>query len=329
MGAVACAQNLPDAAKPSAPLSTGPAPANMPAEPLVGAKALLRKHKFTEAAAAFKALADKDPSSEAQTGLIRSLLLGFQVDEADEAAKKALATVATSPAVHAAVGDVAFREGRFSDAEAEYRAALKLDANSARGTFGMARMMEMVSMRKSAAAAFAKAHELDPEDEEVFEDWVKSLPRTQRLGALRERVGDYSAEEQANRVKLASAIAEKKPWVLVSELRPTEINMLPVGRDGVYGLNINSGFSLQVKFNDRASASLLLDSGVDGIVIGTKLAEKAGAVKIAVYGSGDQESVASYAAWIDKIVIGGLEFHNCVVSVSSAKDVEEKGSIGP
>src|SRR5262252_3563965 len=45
--------------------------------------------------------------------------------------------------VHAAVGDVAFRAGRFADSETEYRTALKLDPNSARGQFGMGRMLQM------------------------------------------------------------------------------------------------------------------------------------------------------------------------------------------
>src|SRR5215472_1073180 len=121
MGTVAWTQNLPDAAKPSAPAATGPQAANLAVEPLVGAKDLLKKHKFTDAAAAFRALVEKDPSSaEAQTGLVRSLLRAQRVDEADEAGKKALAAVPSSAAVHAAVGDVAFRAGKFGDAEAEY-----------------------------------------------------------------------------------------------------------------------------------------------------------------------------------------------------------------
>jgi Tfp pilus assembly protein PilF/predicted aspartyl protease len=339
MGAVTWCQNLPDAAKPSAPAA---APAAGNTEPLVSAQALLKKHKFIDAAAAFRALIEKDPSStDAQTGLVRSLLRAHKVDEAEEAGKKALVAVPSSAAVHAAVGDVAFRSGRFGDAEAEYRAALKLDSNSARGTFGMARMMDMVSMRKSAAAAFAKAHELDPEDEQIFEEWAESLPRAELANSLKKRAGEYPTQEAANRLKFASAIAEKKPWVLSGGARPTEIKMPPIGKElmGVYDINrsapmnVSTGFGLQVKFNDRASADLLLDTGASGITIGTKLADKAGAVKIAdtrIYGLGDQGAVASYAAWIDKITIGSMEFHNCVVIVSSKNEVgEESGLIGP
>jgi predicted aspartyl protease len=87
-----------------------------------------------------------------------------------------------------------------------------------------------------------------------------------------------------------------------------------------------------VKFNDRASAVLLLDTGAPGITIGRKLAEKAGAVKIAdsrIGGIGDQGSTLSYEAWVDKINIGSVEFHNCVVTVSSKNNVaDEAGLIG-
>jgi predicted aspartyl protease len=76
----------------------------------------------------------------------------------------------------------------------------------------------------------------------------------------------------------------------------------------------------------------LLDTGASGITIGRKLAEKAGAVKIAqswIDGIGDQGPVPSYEAWVDKISIGGIEFRNCTVTVSSKNNVaDEAGLIG-
>jgi predicted aspartyl protease len=90
---------------------------------------------------------------------------------------------------------------------------------------------------------------------------------------------------------------------------------------------------VQVKFNDRASATLLVDTGAGGITIGRKLAEKAGAIKIAnakIGGIGDQGAVDSYVAWVDKINIGSIEFHNCLVVVSSKSSVaDEAGLLGP
>lgn len=337
--AAAGAQTTADNAKPAVPPPATSA-ASAP-DPLVDARALMSKRQFAEAAAAFQAILAKDPSSpEANAGLVRSLLRGHQLDEAEEAAKKAIAAAPNSAMVHAAAGDMAFRAGKFADTEAEYRAALKLDANSARAQFGMGRMFQMVSMNKRAKETFAKAHQLDPDDGQIFEYWVETLPYAEQLEAVKKEAGDHPTDAEANRIKYLTALAEKKPWILASELKPTELKILPYGREltGVYDINrsgpvsISKGYGLQVKFNDRASAVLLLDTGAPGITIGRKLAEKAGAAKIAdsrIGGIGDKGSTLSYEAWVDKINIGSLEFHNCVVTVSSKNDVaDEAGLIG-
>jgi Flp pilus assembly protein TadD/predicted aspartyl protease len=333
------AQTVTDNSKPAAPNAT-PAESSA-ADPLASARALLNQGKASDAAAAFKAMVEKDPSSaEAQAGLVRSLLRARQVDDAEEAARKALTAAPSSAAVHAAVGDVAFRAGKFGDAEAEYRAALKLDGNSARGTFGMARMMEMVSMRKSAKAALAKAHELDPDDRQIYYGWLDSLSYAEQLDIARKAAGDHPSEREQERLKLLSAIAEKKPWTLVNEIKPTEIKMLKYGHNlvGIFTANsegaraIAQGYALDVKFNGQTGASLLLDTGASGIILGRKLAEKAGVVKIAetyLGGIGDKGPVQGYIGWVGKINIGNLEFHDCLVRVSSQNDVvDESGLIG-
>jgi tetratricopeptide (TPR) repeat protein len=336
------AQTAADNAKPGVPPAASSAASVAAPDPLVAAQSLMSKRQFPEAAAAFQAILAKNPSSpEANAGLVRSLLRGHKLDEAEEAAKKAVAAIPNSAMVHAAAGDVAFRAGKFADTETEYRAALKLDANSARAQFGMGRMYQMVSMNKRAKDTFAKAHQLDPEDEQIFEYWVETLPYAERLEAIKKSAGDHPSDEDANRIKYLTALAGKKPWILASELNPTELKVMPYGREltGVYDINrngpmnISKGFGLQVKFNDRASAVLLLDTGAPGITIGRKLAEKAGALKIAdsrIGGIGDQGSTLSYEAWVDKITIGSVEFHNCVVTVSSKNNVaDEAGLIGP
>jgi predicted aspartyl protease len=90
------------------------------------------------------------------------------------------------------------------------------------------------------------------------------------------------------------------------------------------------GFGLTVKFNDRASALLLLDTRAGGISIGNKLAERVGVVKIADSPvRGDAAPATSYLGWVDKITVGGIEFHNCIVQVSSKNDnAGDAGHIG-
>jgi tetratricopeptide (TPR) repeat protein len=340
LAASATAQTTADNVKPAAPAAAENVTAPKVNEPLLAARALMKKGQLKDAADAFKALVEKDSTlADAHVGLVRCLLNSSQVEEADGAAKKALAALPGSAVVHAAAGDVAFRSGNFADAEKEYRAALKIDTNSARAVYGMGRMLHMVSMNKRAKENFARAHELDPEDSEITRYWLETLPYAERLEKDKKTDGD--PDNKANMRRYLTAVAEKKPWLMVNEIKPMEIKMPLYGRNlaGVNDIdrsgpkNIYEGYSVQVKFNDRANAMLLLDTGAGGITIGRKLAERAGAVRIAdtrIYGIGDQGSVESYVAWIDKINIGGLEFHNCVVVVSSKNDIaDDAGLIGP
>jgi tetratricopeptide (TPR) repeat protein len=338
LAASATAQTTADNVKPAAPAAAERVTAPKVNEPLLAARALMKKGKLTDAAAAFKALVEKDPTlADAHAGLVRCLLSTNQLDEADGAAKKALAALPSSAVVHAAAGDVAFRSGNFADAEKEYRAALKIDTNSARAVYGMGRMLHMLSLNKRAKENFARAHQLDPDDGQITRSWLNTLPYSEQLEQLKKM--ELDADEKANRQRMLTALAEKKPWVLASEIKPMEIKMPHYGRKVEYSYDIDrnpttisKGYALQVKFNDRVSAELLLDTGAGGITIGRKLAERAGAIKIAdtwIGGIGDKGAVESYEAWIDKINIGGLEFHNCVVTVSSKNNVaDEAGLIG-
>lgn len=340
LAASATAQTNADNVKPAAPAAAESVTAPKVNEPLLAARALMKKGQIKDAAAAFKAVVEKDPTlADAHAGLVRCLLSSNQLEEADGAARKALAALPGSAVVHAAVGDVAFRSGNFADAEKEYRAALKIDTNSARAVFGMGRMQQMVSMNKRAKENYAKAHQLDPEDGQITRYWLDTLPYAERLEQDKKTEGD--PDNKANMRRYLTAAAEKKPWVMVTELKPMEIKMPLYGRNlaGVYDIdrsgpkNIYEGYGVQVKFNDRSSAMLLVDTGAGGIVIGRKLAERIGAVKIAdtrIFGIGDQGSVESYVALVDKINIGAIEFHNCIVVVSSKNDVaDDAGLIGP
>jgi tetratricopeptide (TPR) repeat protein len=308
---------------------------------LDAARALMKQRKYMDAAAAFRAILDKDPAAmHAHVGLMRSLTRMSMIDEAEEAGKKALAVLPNSPVIHAAVGDVDFRAGKFAEAESEYRACLKVDETSARGWFGMARLYEMLSMRKHAKEAYARAHEFDPNDEQIFEHWLDFLPYAERVQALKKHVGEHPTDRQEAEIRFLTAVSQKKPWVLAGDVKKAELKMLPYGRElaaidtgnRIGGQQVSKGYGLQLKFNNRASATLLLDTGAYGVVIGRGLAEKAGVVKIAdTYfgGLGNSGPVEGYLGWVDKITIGSLEFHNCIVTVSSKNDVvDEAGLIG-
>src|SRR5436309_2439814 len=86
----AFAQNLADNSKsPVSDTAPATATANPLTESLTAARALINTGKFTEAAAAFRALLEKNPAyPEAHAGLVQSLLRAHNLDDARDAAAK-------------------------------------------------------------------------------------------------------------------------------------------------------------------------------------------------------------------------------------------------
>ena len=330
----------------TAPAPTPVAGANIDA--LRSAQALLHKGKYLEAAKAFQALVDQEPSSaEARAGLMRSLLNLRRFPEALSTGEKAVAALPSSALVRATFGDVNFRMGQMSEAEQAWEASLRLDPNSARGLYGMYRLYTMLFMFKHAKEAVTRAHQLNPNDPAIFRAWIGTLPRKERPDAWKKYLelsaaegdGDDEAQDD-NMMRLLTAEAEKPSWVLAKPVEKAEIKIEPYGKSEVEedragrmngGLMIGEGFAVGIKINDRAGATLRLDTGASGITIGNKLAERAGVVKIAEtsYTGVGGGSTESYLAWADKIKIGDLEFHDCIIEVSSKNRVgEDSGLIG-
>ncbi len=165
------------------------------------------------------------------------------------------------------------------------------------------------------------------------------LSPTERPDALKKHFGEKPNTRQRQQLDRAAEIAKKEPWTLASEIKSYEIRMGQIGRKDAVNdqqdamISVYSGYALQVRFNDRVSADLKLDTGAGGILIGRKLAERAGFVKLSdtyIGGIGDKGDVRAERGWIDKITIGPVEFRNCLVEVSSRSDIlDDQGLIGP
>src|SRR5882672_8930828 len=133
---------------------------------LSDADRLFRKADFRGAADAFRKViqSQPQPSPEAYSGLVRSLLKADDVKAAEESSQKALAALPESALVHVARGDVYLRRGLIQQAEQEYSAALKLDDKSSRAWLGQGKVDAVYTRHSKAKAAIAKAHDLDPDD---------------------------------------------------------------------------------------------------------------------------------------------------------------------
>ena len=300
---------------------------------LASARGLFRQADFRAAAAAYHKIVDAKPSDEAYAGLVLSLLKADDVKAADESSQKALAALPQSAAIHAARGDVYFRRGFIPQAQGEYQAALKIDEKSARAWLGQGKVDAAYARRSKAKAAVAKAHELDPLDSDAFYEWAIRLPYPENVAALERHLAEFHNDPEEERherefKEFLKALAGRKTWVPAREVERTEMKMeaLTVGARFV-----RRGYGLRVRLNDRATVTLLLDTGASGVTITRKLAEKIGARKLseqALEGVGKSGPAVGYKAWVDKIAIGDLEFHDCFVHATPREIAEVDGTIG-
>ena len=300
---------------------------------LANARQLFRQADFRGAAAAFRKITETQPSSEAYSGLVRSLLKADDVKAADESSQKALAALPELALVHAERGDVYFRRGMIPQAEDEYQAALKLDEKCARAWLGQGKVDAVYTRHTKAKTAVAMAHELDPEDGDAFYEWAIRQPYPENVAALERHLAEFHNDPEEERhereyKEFVKAIAGRKVWVPAREVERTEIKMelLTVGASMA-----RRGYGLRVRLNDRATVTLLLDTGSSGVTITRKLAEKIGASKLseqALEGVGKSGPAVGYKAWVDKVVIGDLEFHDCFVHATPREIAQVDGIIG-
>jgi tetratricopeptide (TPR) repeat protein len=303
---------------------------------LAAAGQLYRSGKFAEAEASYKGLLKTDAKLvPAQVGLVRAILRQHRIDEALDAVNAALAAQPNVAALLAAKGDVHFRRGEMSDAEAAYLTAKKLDHREVHAYLGLSRLYRSYSFYRKAYDQLQSAHEIAPDDIEVQRAWLDVLSRKERLAAMEAYLaGPHPDDEEETKwmteyLEFLKATADKPIHAcrLVSKLERTETKL-----ETMYGdAHRMRGIGLSVKLNDR-NAHLLLDTGAGGIMVSRKVAEKAGLTRISAVhygGIGDKGLQSGYTAVADHIRIGDLEFEDCVVSVSDKRSVaDEDGLIG-
>jgi tetratricopeptide (TPR) repeat protein len=300
---------------------------------LPDARQLFKQGKFREAAAGYRALIEKGATAEAYSGLVQSLLKLDDVKVADESSKQALAAFTRSAIVHAARGDVYFRQGLIPQAEDEYDAALKIDDRCARGWLGKGKVDAVFARRSEARTAIAKAHDLDPDDGDALYEWALRQPYPYNVAALEKHLAEFRNDEETERhereyTEFIKALAGRNVWIPAREVERTEIKLelLTIGPTMAH-----RGYGVRVRLNDRATVTLLLDTGSSGVIITSKLAEKIGATKLSeqsLEGVGKSGAAAGYKAWVDKVVIGDLEFHDCFVHASPREIAQVDGTIG-
>ena len=266
-----------------------------------------------------------------------------KIDEAFDAVNNALGAEPNSAALLAAKGDIQFRRAEMSDAELSYLAAKKLDQKEVHAYLGLSRVYSSYSMYRVAHGELQIAHQIAPNDVEVQREWLKTLPRKERLAALAAYLdgphpeGEEETKRMTEYLEFLKATANKPthPCTLVSKVEQTETNLEKMntgsGRGNRRGLSVSRGLGLSAKLNDQ-NVDLLLDTGAGGIMVSRAVAEAAGLTHLSAMqygGIGDKGPRKGYTAVADHIRIGELEFQDCVVAVSHQfSGTGEDGLIG-
>jgi tetratricopeptide (TPR) repeat protein len=267
---------------------------------LILAGKLSAQRDFDAALAKYLQLLPAHPNwPKLYAGLARVYLQQGKIEDAADILRKGI-DQADSPAVHVALGEVEFRQGKIFEAEQEWAKVINGGNEEARAYLGMARVSHANSMYKRYQALIDKAHDLDSQDSDIERSW--------------------------NRIHRPRAVVEND-CQLAGNATSAETPLVRLMYDATSPRGI--GLSVEV---DGAKSKLMLDTGASGILINQKIAEKAGIVKVsdtAIGGIGSQAAQASYQGIAKSIRIGQLEFHNCPVEVIQNRSVlGEDGLIG-
>ncbi len=288
------------------------------------------------AATLYQKLVDQDPTrGDAYYGLVRALLRAHKSHDAYTAAAQGLEKAPQTSGAQVAAGMAAYRRGELGKAEEYYRAAYKIDPKDPGALVGMASLFSMVSKFKAARALTLEAYNFAPEDPSLMLAKANSLKGAEHIAALEKVLAIYDPEsDQARglRAHIATdrAVGNRKTGQLTSPYERASIKLIPL-LDGPKHLR---GMGLRVRFNDRESAKLLLDTGASGISLAPKLAEKAklevlGHESREVKGIGDQRSQDTLEYLASEIRIGDVTFAEFPVSVFRAAETSDfDGIIG-
>ncbi|HKM68317.1 MAG TPA: aspartyl protease family protein [Candidatus Acidoferrum sp.] len=285
-----------------------------------------------EAAASRFTQASASPGIEgarAYAWLARTDLHLHNLDDADKAAHKAIELAPTLPASQSALAEVYFRQAKFADAEQTLHNLLATKNPDARAFLTFARIYWATANYKAAKSCIDLARRMDPLDPDIEMEWADTLPRSQRLEEWKKRLAKGGYEDEEQRVGLQAEISmledqEHQPQhtcKLTTKSLPAEIKLESLLFDAKH----LRGYGLQVRVND-ASSKLLLDTGSFGILINSKIAQRAGVTKIAdmhISGIGDRGPAGGFLGFAKKLQIGSLIFEDCFVDV-----IDKKSSLG-
>jgi hypothetical protein len=318
---------------PGSSQSNVPAASGSASRDLAEAKRLYLRRDYDAAIQLYKAVLQNDPkSAEAYAGLARAYFCQKNIQQAYETAMSGLKAT-DAPAIHVELGGVYYRQGKIAEAEQEWMGVINKGTPSARAYWGLSLVRAARSLHQQAKVMLDKAHELDPEDTDITNRWIRSLSRTKQIEYWENRLAAASSEDKGSRASMRRRLdylksVQSRPHhscrpvnrVAAAEMKLTKFSRRPLMR----------AYGLESSLNGR-KGTLLLDTGGPGILISKEWAQEAGITGISeteVGGISDKGVAVGYIGFADSLKIGGMEFQGCRVKVNETGPLSGAGNAG-
>ncbi len=298
-------------------------------EPSAAEKAYLAGNTSQAEALYREALSKSPHDTTLIAGLVRSLLREQKVEDASSTIGAEMPLAPNSVPLLTAFAEVEYRQGKIAEAAVTADQAFRIDPCNPRLYLIRARILRLNSMYASERRALGIAHSLDPSDIDIRRTWLGTLPLTQRIDEQKKFLASANGMDPEERTRVESGLVNLVSWAsnpdqichLVSTASSSELPLVPIFSKG--NSRYIESWGLHVFFNNN-EAGLAVDTGASGLFINRAIAERAGLKpigRVQISGVGDQGPAGGYAAHVDSIRIGSLEFRDCIVKVIDRTDV--------
>lgn len=293
--------------------------------------------RWAEAAEMYRQILAVEPGwGPGWDALVRALLEAYETPEAYAAADEALKNAPDSAGALTASGRVLYRRGEMPKAEGAFNDALRRDPHCAAALEGLARIYALLARYRMAEHFALAAYRAQPDDPELMIAYANSLRGAEHISALERALAIFdptTREAHALEAHIAAdkALGDRKVRVQTTPYQEYEFKLMELLSDPRH----SSGAGLRVRFNDRYTGTLLLDTGASGIALSPKAAQKAGMEQLEqagseTYGMGDAKARESYGYLAREVRVGDLAWSNYPVHVfDTARDPDRDGIIGP
>jgi tetratricopeptide (TPR) repeat protein len=278
-------------------------------EPSDAAKALSRED-YPAALELYRKMATSDPD-QSKSGVILTLLGQNKLKESEDLAQAWVKAEPDNADATETLGEVFFREAELGDVKTMMLATQKLDPCHARNYLLASQLDSIMANFKSSKDHIDLAYKLEPDDIDIREAWIDTLPRDLRLeqekSLLKEPDLLSPDEKKSLEKEVKDAALPKDECKLVTPVTQTKIAI----KSGTYAIG------MPVKFNGTTRI-LQVDTGASGITLSRLGAVGLGLVRedtSMIGGIGDSGNVKSSIAHVASLKVGDLEFRDCRVDI--------------